>query len=148
MVHILRGPADLQTLAESHPGGALTNPPPPSTGVYELTVASLPHHVATVRLFVSAVGRTAGLDVETIDDAKLAASELATAIVTAGDLPHITVRATPGLGHLTLIVGPWRDDLGLDEEFGPLEIAQALFEGTRVDGEFVVLPVEATGPDD
>lgn len=111
-------------------------------------MASLPHHVATVRLFVSAVARSAGLDVETIDDAKLAASEIATAIVTSGDLPYITVRATPAPGHLTLVVGPWRDGLGEDEEFGPLEIAQALFEGTTVDGEFIVLQVEAPVPDD
>ncbi|MEX1126421.1 MAG: ATP-binding protein [Acidimicrobiia bacterium] len=111
-------------------------------------MASLPHHIATVRLFVSAVARSAGLDVETIDDAKLAASEIATAIVTAGDLPYITIRATPASGHLTLVVGPWREGLGEGEDFGPLEIAKALFEGTTVDGEFVVLPVEAQGPDD
>ena len=108
---------------------------------------SLPHHVATVRLFVSAVARSVGLDVETIDDAKLAASEIATAIVTAGDLPYITVRAIPGPGRLDLVVGPWRDGLG-DDDFGPIEIAQALFEGTVVEGEFVLLPIEAPGPDD
>jgi len=111
-------------------------------------VASLPHHVATVRLFVSAVARSAGLDVETIDDAKLAASEIATAIITAGDLPYITVQATPVPGHLKLVLGPWRDGLGEDEDFGPLEIVKALFEGTTVDGGFIVLPIVALGPDD
>lgn len=110
-------------------------------------MASLPHHLATVRLFVSAVARSAGLDIETIDDAKLAASEIATAIIGAGDLPYITVQATPSPGHLTLVVGPWREGLGGDEDFGPLEIAQALFGGTVVAGEFIVLPVEAPGPD-
>jgi len=110
-------------------------------------VPSLPHHVATVRLFVSAVARSVGLDVETIDDAKLAASEIATAIVTAGDVPFITVRAIPGAGGLNLVVGPWRDGLG-EADFGPIEIAQALFEGTIVEGEFVSLPIEAPGPDD
>ena len=120
----------------------------PSNGVYELTVASLPHHVRTVRLFVSAVARSAGLDVETIDDAKLAVSEIATAIITAGDLPFITVQATPAPGHLALVVGPWREGLGEGEDFGPLEITQALFEGTKVDGEFIMVPVGAPERDD
>jgi anti-sigma regulatory factor (Ser/Thr protein kinase) len=111
-------------------------------------VASLPHHVATVRMFVSTVARSVGLDVETIDDAKLAASEIATAIVTAGDLPFITVRAIPTADGVTLMVGPWRGGLGADDDFGPIDIAQALFEGTTVEGEFVVLPIEASGPDD
>jgi hypothetical protein len=110
-------------------------------------VASLPHHIATVRLFVSAVARTVGLDVETIDDAKLAASEIATAIVSAGDIPFMTVRAIPATGRLTLLIGPWRDGLGADD-FGPIDIAQALFEGTTFDGEFILLPIEAPGPDD
>jgi hypothetical protein len=104
--------------------------------------------VATVRLFVSAVARTVGLDVETIDDAKLAASEIATAIVTSGDIPFITVRAIPASGRITLNLGPWRDGLGDGDDFGPLEIAQALFEGTTVEGEFIVVPVEAPEPDD
>jgi hypothetical protein len=111
-------------------------------------VASLPHHIATVRLFVSAVARTAGLDVETIDDAKLAASEIATAIVSAGDIPFMIVRAIPDTGRLTLTIGPWRDGLGDDDDFGPIDIAQALFEGTAFDGEFILLPIEAPGPDD
>lgn len=114
----------------------------PANGAYELTVASLPHHVATMRLFVSAVARVAGLDVETTDDAKLAVSELATAIVEAGDAEFITLMATPMVGRLTLVLGPWRDGLGEDEEFGALEIANALFSGTLVDGEFVTLPIE------
>jgi anti-sigma regulatory factor (Ser/Thr protein kinase) len=101
-----------------------------------------------VRLFVSAVARSVGLDAETIDDAKLAASEIATAIVTAGDLPFITVRAVPDSGRLTLVVGPWRDGIGADDDFGPLDIAQALFEGTTIEGDFILLPIEAPGPDD
>ncbi len=109
-------------------------------------MVSLPHHVATVRMFVSAVARSVGLDVETIDDAKLAASEIATAIVTAGDLPFITVRAIPTAHGLSLVMGPWRDGLGADDDFGPIDIAQALFEGTTVEGEFVLLPIEATDP--
>lgn len=112
-----------------------------------MTVASLPQHVATMRLFVSAVARVAGLDVETIDDAKLAVSELATAIVEAGDAEYVTVRATPMKGRFTLVVGPWRDGLGEDEEFGALEIAEALFSGTSVDGEFVVLLIEPSDSD-
>ena len=135
-------------LAEVNPGGALTNPVSPSSGVYELTVASLPHHVATVRMFVSTVARSVGLDVETIDDTKLAASELATAIVTAGDIPFITVRAFPKADGLTLEVGPWREGLGADQDFGSIDIAQALFEGTTVVGEFVQIPIEASGSDD
>jgi hypothetical protein len=48
-------------------------------------------------------------------------------------------------GSLKLALGPWRDGLGEDEEFGALEIASALFAGTSVQGEFVVLPI---GPSD
>ncbi|MDP9494729.1 MAG: ATP-binding protein, partial [Actinomycetota bacterium] len=92
-------------------------------------MASLPHHVATLRLFVSAVARVADLDVETTDDAKLAVSELATAIVEAGDAEYITLLATPTHGRLTLVLGPWRDSWGEVEEFGALEIANALFSG-------------------
>ncbi|HEY4584750.1 MAG TPA: ATP-binding protein [Acidimicrobiia bacterium] len=110
-------------------------------------MASLPHHVATMRLFVSAVARVAGLDVETSDDARLAISELATAIVEGGEAEYITLRATPMEGRLTLVVGPWRDGLGEEEEFGALEIASALFSGTSVDGEFVVLPIGASDAD-
>jgi hypothetical protein len=98
-----------------------------------------------MRLFVSAVARVAGLDVETTNDAKLAVSELATAIVEAGDSEYITLVATPMDGSLKLALGPWRDGLGEDEEFGALEIASALFAGTSVHGEFVVLPI---GPSD
>jgi hypothetical protein len=99
-------------------------------------------------MFVSAVARSLGLDVETIDDAKMAASEISTAIVTAGDLSFITVRANLSPGGLTLEIGPWRDGLGADEDFGPIDIAQALFEGTTVVGEFVLIPIEALGSDD
>jgi len=112
-----------------------------------LTVASLPHHVATMRLFVSAVARVTGLDVETVDDAKLAVSELATAIVEAGEAEYITLRATPVEGRLTLVIGPWREGLGEKEEFGALEIAQALFSGTSVGGGFVVLAIEPSDSD-
>lgn len=119
----------------------------PADRAYELTVASLPHHVATMRLFVAAVARVAGLDVETTDDAKLAVSELATAIVETGDAEYITLRATPTDGRLTLVLGPWRDGLGEEEEFGALEIANALFSGTLVDGEFVTLPIEPSDTD-
>jgi hypothetical protein len=101
-----------------------------------------------MRLFVSAVARVAGLDVETIDDAKLAVSELATAIVEGGDSEYLTLVATPMDGHLRLVLGPWRDGLGSGEEFGALEIAAALFVGTSVDGEFVVLPIEPAEEDD
>lgn len=100
-----------------------------------------------MRLFVSAVARVAGLDVETTDDAKLAVSELATAIVEAGDSEYITLVATPMDGSLKLVLGPWRDGLGEEEEFGALEIAGALFAGTSVDGEFVVLPIEPSDSD-
>ena len=110
-----------------------------------MTVTSLPHHVATMRLFVSAVARVAGLDMETTDDAKLAVSELATAIVEAGDSEYVTLVATPMDGSLQLVLGPWRDGLGEDHEFGALEIAVALFAGTSVEGEFVILPI---GPSD
>ncbi len=109
---------------------------------------SLPHHAATVRMFVSTVARSVGLDIETIDDAKLAASEIVAAIVIAGDLPFITVRAFLKSDGMTLEVGPWRDGLGADEDFGPIDIAQALFEGTTVVGEFVLIPIEAPGSDD
>ena len=100
-----------------------------------------------MRLFVSAVARVAGLDVETTDDAKLAISELATAIVEGGGSEYLTLVATPTDGRLKLVLGPWRDGLGADEEFGALEIAIALFANTSVDGEFVVLPIEPSDTD-
>jgi hypothetical protein len=112
-----------------------------------MTVASLPHHVATMRLFVSAVARVAGLDVETTDDAKLAVSELVTAIVEAGDSEYVTLVATPMDGSLHLVLGPWREGLGENEEFSALDIAVALFAGTSAEGEFVTLPIVPSDAD-
>ncbi len=100
-----------------------------------------------MRLFVAAVAHVAGLDVETTDDAKVAVSELATAIVEGGNAEYLTMVATAMEGRLRLVIGPWRDGLGLSEEFGAFEIASALFAGTSVDGEFVVLPIEPTQDD-
>jgi len=129
-------------------GEPLTTPSLSADGTYELTVASVPHHVATIRLFVAAVARVAGIDVETTDDAKLAVSELATAIVEAGDSEFITLVANRADGRLSVVIGPWREGLGEDEEFGALEIASALFAGTSVDGQFVTLPIEPSDTDD
>jgi hypothetical protein len=124
-----------------------TVPAQPNEGSYQLTVPSLAEQIATVRLFVGAVSRLAGLDDDTIDDAKLAASELASAIVASGVDPTITVTATPSTGSVSLVVEPWREGLGEEEDFGALEIVSALFRATALEGS-VVIEIAAAADDD
>lgn len=100
-----------------------------------------PQHVASVRLFVAAVCRLADLDEVTVDDAKLAVSELASAIVAGAD--RIVLVAGVGPGSVALTIGPWEAGLGDDDEFGPLEIAGALFESTAAEGDEVHILIEA-----
>jgi hypothetical protein len=120
------------------PDPGSTTPAQPNEGSYQLTVPSEADQVATVRLFVGAVSRLSDLDEETIDDAKLAASELASAIVAAGVDPTITVTATPRRGLVSVVVEPWRDGMGEEEDFGALEIVGALFPANASQGSVVI----------
>jgi anti-sigma regulatory factor (Ser/Thr protein kinase) len=124
----------------------LTTPVQPTQGSYQLTVPSEPDQIATVRLFVGSVARLSGLDDDTIEDAKLAASELATAIVAAGVDPTITVSAVPRRGSLALVITPWREGMGEEEDFGALEIVGALFTSSTTE-DSVHIDIEASGED-
>ena len=124
----------------------LTSPPGPTEGSYQLTVQAEADQIATVRLFVGAVARLSDLDENTIEDAKLAASELASAIVAAGEDPTMTVTATPSPGLVSLVVEPWREGMGQEEDFGALEIVCALFSATTAD-DSVVIEIAASGED-
>lgn len=123
-----------------------TSPARRIEGSYQLTVPTDADQIATVRLFVGAVARLSALDEETIADAKLAASELASAIVAAGEDPTMTVTASPRPGLISLVVEPWREGMGQEEDFGALEIVSALFSATTV-GDSVVIEIAAMGDD-
>ncbi len=124
----------------------MTTPLQPTPGSYQLTVPSEPDQIATVRLFVGSVARLSGLDEDTIEDAKLAASELATAIVAAGVDPTITVNAVPRRGSVALVITPWREGMGEEEDFGALEIVGALFTSTTTEGS-VHIDIAASAED-
>lgn len=111
-----------------------------------MTVPALAEQIATVRLFVGAVSRLSELDEETIEDAKLAASELASAIVATGVDPTITVTATPIHGAVSVVVEPWREGMGEEDDFGALEIVSALFSATALEGA-VAIEIAASGDD-
>lgn len=123
-----------------------TSPARPTEGSYQLTVPAEADQIATVRLFVGAVARLSDLDMDTIEDAKLAASELASAIVAVGDEPTMTMTATPRPGLVSLVVEPWREGMGQEDDFGALEIVCALFSATTAD-DSVVIEIAAPGED-
>jgi hypothetical protein len=115
---------------------------PSGDGVYRLEVPADPAHIATARLFVSALARRLddGND-DVVEDAKLTVSEIVTAIIERGRSPVIEIRVST-LGGVTLSIGPWHGEND-HTEYGALDIAQTLFPATRVDGSWVVVPVEA-----
>ena len=131
------------------PGNAIQDPllttPAPTPGSYQLTVPSEPEQIATVRLFVGAIARLSDLDEVTIEDAKLAASELVSAIVAAAVDPTITVTAEPRPGWVALVIEPWREGMGEEEDFGALEIVGALFASTTSEGSVLI---EIAAPED
>jgi hypothetical protein len=120
----------------------MTTPHRPDTA-YHITVPASPEQVGLARLFLAAVLR--GTDLgdhtqETIEDAKLAVSELVTALISGGSAERIDVTAWRG-PNAAFAVRPWVDPAEGDD-FGPLSIVEALFPGTTVlDGE-VFVPLE------
>ncbi|CAN5427301.1 MAG: ATP-binding protein [Acidimicrobiia bacterium] len=94
---------------------------------YTITVPGTAEYLITLRLFVGAVARSAGLDEALVGDLKLAVSEIATAAMVSG-LPAVDLIIEDGEGivsiHLPKPVAPSDDDID------HLDVARALFDGS------------------
>lgn len=119
----------------------MTISPTPRRRVFRLTVPASPEFVATARLFVYGVAAAAIGDEDVTDDLKLAVSELVTAIVTHHSGDDVTVTATLEDHRLVVEVTPWPGDMER-EDFGPLDIVDALFPGTASADGAVRVPVD------
>jgi hypothetical protein len=111
---------------------------------YEVSFPATPAQVGLARLFIAAVLRGADLGEHAgpiVDDAKLAVSELVTALVEGGSVERVTVRAWIGASP-GFTVGPWVDP-SQESDFGPYAIVEALFPGAHVLDDHVLVPVAA-----
>lgn len=111
---------------------AMPHPPEPPQR-FELVVPASPGHVATARLFAATVARALGADEDTVEDLKLAVSEIVTAVVVNRHSEEVRVVAVDGTGRLTVAVGPIEpNDLTDDQLIDPADIVLALFpDATR-----------------
>jgi hypothetical protein len=100
---------------------------------YKLVVPAQPVYVATARLFIAGTAAVAGLDQEIVDDAKLAVSEIATAIVASGAADDLVVQVRTIPQGLELEIGPWPGQVATDD-LGAIDLVDVLFPGTWADG--------------
>lgn len=100
---------------------------------FELIVPAAPGHVATARLFAATVARTLGAEEETVEDLKLAVSEVATAVVVNRRSDEVRVVVIGDNGRLTFAVGPVEMGDLTDSAIDPADIVLALFADARRD---------------
>lgn len=108
--------------------------------VHELVIPATADFVATARIFIGGVATAATDDAALVDDLKLATSELVTAVVESGSAGTVRLVATIERSQLILRLTPWPSIVDTDE-FGALDIVDALFPGTAVEDGAVVVPV-------
>jgi hypothetical protein len=100
---------------------------------FELSVPATAGHVATVRMFAAAVARAGDADEETVEDLRLAISEVVTAIVTGASRPNVEVTAVLHDSLLEFVVGPLLPGDLVDGAIDPVDIVLGLFPDTRRD---------------
>jgi len=99
-----------------------------SDPVYRLVVPAAAAFIATTRIFVAGVATIAGFDRELVDDAKLAVSEVAAAIIAHTDAAEVVVSARLEPGGLDLQIGPWSEQPESDD-LDTIELVDVLFPG-------------------
>lgn len=108
--------------------------------VHELVIPATAEFVATARVFIGGVAATVADDPALVDDLKLATSELVTAVVESGSAHTVRLVATIESLQLTVQLTPWPANVRTDD-FGALDIVDALFPGTAVADGAVLVPV-------
>ncbi|HSJ72074.1 MAG TPA: hypothetical protein VLA29_10580 [Acidimicrobiia bacterium] len=108
--------------------------------VHELVIPCTAEFVATARIFIGGVAATVTDDAALVDDLKLATSELVTAVVESRSADTLRLVATIEGSQLTVQLTPWSASFAIDD-FGALDIVDALFPGTAVEDGSVLVPV-------
>lgn len=108
--------------------------------VHELVIPATAEFVATARIFIGGVAATVTDDPALVDDLKLATSELVTAVVESGSAGAVRLVATIESSQLIVQLTPWPANVETDD-FGALDIVDALFPGTAVEDGAVLVPV-------
>lgn len=109
-----------------------------SDAPFAIDVTARPEHIPWVRAFVAAVAAACGLEPDTVDDVKLAVSELVSHVVETRPGGELRVRLRVVSSRLELAVRPWTT---ADESSPDLEqwvIVTSLFDSARVDGDCAV----------
>ncbi len=109
-------------------------------GPFELRIPPDPVHVATARLFVASLARTAGWEEGRVDDLRLAVSEAVSAAMVAYPDTEVVVSGTIESGILNLRVAPISEGALSDDRFDVESIVASLFDGARFDGDAIVIP--------
>ncbi len=109
-------------------------PEAPAVHTFRLDLASRPEHVPMARLFISVVARTLAADESTVEDLKLAVSEVVSAIVIAARHEALSVVATGGPEGLQVEIGPVAaEDLSVDAVGpDPVAVIEAIFPGVEI----------------
>lgn len=115
---------------------------------FRLDVAARPEHIATARLFVSVVARTFELPEAQVEDLKLAASEVATAIILAGRHDTINVMVSASPTEYEVAIGPVAaSDLTLAAVGpDPVAVVEAIFPGVELRDGAVRFAVASPAP--
>ncbi|NNF62983.1 MAG: ATP-binding protein [Acidimicrobiia bacterium] len=112
----------------------------PDSQPFRLTIPSTPANLATARLFTVAVARTFGFNEELVADMRLATSELATMVVSAGGGGSMSVSIDVRSSPPTLTVAPVDVSSAASGFPNPMDIVTAVFPSTRIedDGRVVI----------
>jgi len=107
----------------------------------EIDLPGRPAAVEVARHFAVVAFRLWEVDDDTVDDARLAVSELATAAVVGG-AERFTVVCEAADGRVTVAVSPLDEDGMRDGPIDRRDIVEALFPGSSLDGDRFLLVVE------